>query len=249
MVRVLGVIPARLGSTRLPRKMLRLVAGVPLVVRVYRAARGCSLLDDLVVATDSPDIAHVCHQFDVPVVMTAPDHPSGTDRVWEVAQRIRADLYVNIQGDEPLVTPEHLECMLRPLLHSADISVSTLCFPIDAEQARCPDIVKVVRDRRGRAVYFSRSPIPFPRDPAAVTYLKHLGFYTYTRDALETFHQLPVGQLEQAEKLEQLRLLEHGIQILVADAPADTLGVDTEDDLMAVERALLENAGPYGAAA
>lgn len=249
MRRVLGVIPARLKSTRLPFKMIRKVAGVPLVVRVYQAVSRCTSLDEVLVATDSEQIAAVCRQHGVPFLLTSPDHPSGTDRVWEVARSKPADIYVNIQGDEPLVTPEHISALVAPLLEAPDLMVSTLCYPVDIEDARSPDVVKVVRDARGCAIYFSRALIPFPRDGETTRYLKHLGFYAYRRDALELFHRLPVGRLEQIEKLEQLRLLENGIRIYVADAPADTLGVDTEDDLHRAEEIVLRERYSEGKAA
>lgn len=243
MERIVGVIPARFASSRLPGKMLRIVAGLPLVVRVYRAVAPCRLLHDLVVATDNNEILATCRAHGVPCVLTDPSHPSGTDRVWEVAQRRPGDIYVNIQGDEPLVTPEHVEELIRPLLSDSTVGVATLAIPIDRDTAHDPNLVKVVFDARGRAIYFSRFPIPYCRDPeGGDTCFKHLGFYAYRRGALELFHELPPGALEETERLEQLRLLEHGIPIHVGLAPSDTIGVDTEEDLRRVEEFLNRNA-------
>ena len=236
MAKVFGVIPARLESTRLPRKALRLIAGRPMIVCVYQRARQASCLDHLVVATDSGEIAACCRQFAVPVTMTSSAHRSGTDRVVEVMGRETAEIWVNIQGDEPMITPEHLERMLRPFREQPDTQVSTLKVAISSEEAENPNNVKVVTDSRGRALYFSRAPIPYDRDGRGrVEYYKHLGLYAYRRAALEQFSQLPPSKLEQEEKLEQLRFLENGIDIVVVETSQDTVGVDTEEDLHKVE--------------
>ncbi len=240
-VRVLGVIPARLTSHRLARKVVRPLLGVPLVVRVYEAVRDCALLDAVLVATDSDEVRSVCARYDVPAELTRADHRSGTDRVWEVANRLRPDIVVNIQGDEPFVTAAHIERLVQPLLHGSYERVTTLRYPLDRTAATDPNVVKVVTDRYGRALYFSRAPVPFDRDgTASNVWFKHLGFYAYRTEALALFHRLPPGRLEQVEKLEQLRLLEHGVTIRVLDAPADTLGVDTEEDFQRAERLLAE---------
>jgi len=236
MGKVLGVIPARLESTRLPRKALRPICGQPMIVWVYKRARQARCLDGLLVATDGEEIASVCRQFAVPVMMTSPAHRSGTDRVFEVMTREPAELYVNIQGDEPMITPEHVELLLRPFHDEPEAQVSTLKVAMGLDAARNPNDVKVVTDLRGRAVYFSRALIPYDRDGSGrVQYYKHLGFYAYTRAALNKFHNLPPSPLEQLEKLEQLRFLENGIPITVVETSQDTIGVDTEEDLKKVE--------------
>jgi len=236
MPRILGIIPARLESTRLPRKPLRLICGHPMIAWVYRGARQAASLDGLMIATDSAEISSYCRQAGIPYQMTSPDHRSGTDRLIEVMGREPADIYVNIQGDEPMVTGEHIELMLRPFREAQETQVSTLKVAINPEQARNPNNVKVVTDLRGRALYFSRSLIPHDRDGTGqVQYFKHLGLYAYTAEALNRFRKLPPSGLEQVEKLEQLRFLENGVSIDVVETTRDTIGVDTEEDLGKVE--------------
>lgn len=236
-VAVLGVIPARLRSTRLPRKVLREIAGAPLVVHVYRSARRAARLDDLLVATDADEVAAACRAHDVPVVMTAPDHASGTDRLWEVAQARPAGVYVNIQGDEPLVTAAHIDALVEPFADPA-VHVTTLKIRMRPEELESRTANKVVTDTRGNALYFSRLPIPYDRDGRGVPHWKHVGLYAYRRAALEAFHALAPSPLERAEALEQLRFLEHGIPIRVVETTDPTIGVDTEEDLRAAEAAL-----------
>lgn len=231
----IAVIPARLASTRLPRKILREIAGRPMLAHVYEAARGCSQLQDVVVATDSEEIAALCRQSGWHYRLTSPQHRSGTDRVHEVAQSIDADVYVNVQGDEPLARREHLYALLE-LMTRDTVQVGTLKTPCSAEDVDNPNAVKVVTDLDGRALYFSRASIPFDRDGAgAVRYYKHLGFYAYRKAALDAFCAWPESELERSERLEQLRFLDHGIAIHVAETPFDTVGVDTEEDLRRVE--------------
>jgi 3-deoxy-manno-octulosonate cytidylyltransferase (CMP-KDO synthetase) len=231
----LGVIPARLQSTRLPRKVLREIAGRPLIVRVYEAAKRSRDLAEVLVATDAQEVVDACARFRVPTVMTSPDHPSGTDRVWEVAQTRAADVYVNIQGDEPLITPSHIARLVAPFRDRPDTQVSTLKIRLLPEEADNPNVNKVVSAADGRALYFSKYPIPYDRDSRGVVRFKHVGLYAYRRAALEAFHRLPPSPLEQTEKLEQLRFLEHGIPIVVVETDEPTIGVDTEADLRAVE--------------
>jgi 3-deoxy-manno-octulosonate cytidylyltransferase (CMP-KDO synthetase) len=236
---VLGVIPARLASTRLPRKVLREIAGLPLVAHVYRSARRAPALSDLLVATDSEEVGAACDAHGIPWLMTSPHHPCGTDRLWEVSRVRVADVYVNIQGDEPLVTPGHIERLVRPFREDAAVLVTTLKIRATPAEADSPNVNKVVTDVRGDALYFSRHPIPYDRDRAgAVTRWKHVGLYAYRRTTLEAFHTLPSSSLELAEKLEQLRLLENGIPIRVVETDEPTVGVDTEDDLRTVESLL-----------
>jgi 3-deoxy-manno-octulosonate cytidylyltransferase (CMP-KDO synthetase) len=234
-VNILGVIPARLQSTRLPRKVLREIGGVPMVVYVFRRAQGCRLLSDLLVATDSEEVVEACHAHHVPAVMTSSAHRSGTDRVWEVSRARVADVYVNIQGDEPLVTTGHIESLVRPFLNEPEVQVTTLKIRATPEEVPTRTANKVVTDRHGNALYFSRLPIPCDRDGRGdVVYWKHIGMYAYRRPVLEVYHSLPPSMLEQAEQLEQLRLLEHGIPIRVLETREATIGVDTEEDLKAV---------------
>ena len=235
---ILGVIPARLNSTRLPGKVLRSICGQAMLHHVFARASRCDLLGDLVVATDSKEVHDYCERNQMKVLMTSSSHASGTDRVHEIQEAMPADIYVNIQGDEPMIRPEHLRVLLQPFMKDASVQVTTLKTPIGFEAAQGPNCVKVVTDTQGRALYFSRYAIPYNRDPATGTphYYKHLGIYAYTREALERFHRLPPSRLEQAERLEQLRFLEHGIAIHVAETPHDTIGVDTEEDLARAER-------------
>ncbi len=233
---IVGVIPARLASTRLPGKVLRPICGRPMLHHVFARASRCGLLDDLVVATDSQEVYDYCIVNQMKVRMTSDRHASGTDRIHEVMQVLPADIYVNIQGDEPMTRPAHLEVLLQPFLRDPSVQVSTVKTPITADEAQNPNCVKVVTDIDGRALYFSRYAIPYNRDQAAdAAYFKHLGIYAYTGSALERFHQLLPSPLEQAEKLEQLRFLEHGIPISVVETPYDTIGVDTEEDFARVE--------------
>jgi 3-deoxy-manno-octulosonate cytidylyltransferase (CMP-KDO synthetase) len=239
-LRTLGVIPARLASRRLPRKVLRQVAGRPLLAWVVEAARACPQLDQVLVAADSEEVAELCQRLGFPVQLTSPDLPSGTDRVHAVAQLHDADVYVNIQGDEPLLRPEHIAALLRPFA-SAQADVSTLKVRCTPENISNPNAVKVVTGADGRALYFSRATIPYHRDAADPTpqYWKHIGLYAYRKSALNRFPTLPASALERAERLEQLRFLENGLLIYVEPTEHDTIGVDTEADLQLVEARLL----------
>lgn len=234
----IAIIPARLASTRLPRKILREIAGRPMLAHVYKATSACTNLQDVIVATDSEDIASVCRQNGWHYCLTSPEHRSGTDRVHEVAQTVDADVYVNIQGDEPLARGEHLDALLE-LMRREDVQVGTLKTPCSAEDVNNPNAVKVVTALDRRALYFSRATIPFDRDrTGAVRYFKHLGFYAYRKLALDAFCTWPESDLERNERLEQLRFLDHGVAIHVAETPYDTIGVDTEEDLQRVETIL-----------
>ena len=243
-MKLIGVIPARYASTRFPGKPLHPIAGISLIERVVARCRLSTLLADVVVATDDPRIAEVAGRC-CRVEMTRDDHPSGTDRIAEVARRLEADGYVNIQGDEPLMDPAVIDAVAE-LLESNEMS--TAATPIqDLSEYDNPNVVKVVTGQTGRALYFSRRTIPFLRDQAgasveaqlgAFPFLKHLGIYGYRRETLLRIVQFPVSPLEAAEKLEQLRALEHGISIAVARVHHDSVGVDVPADVARVEALL-----------
>jgi 3-deoxy-manno-octulosonate cytidylyltransferase (CMP-KDO synthetase) len=244
--RIAGVIPARLSSTRLSRKVLRVIAGRPMVEWVWRAAKASGLMDPVVVATDSEEVAAICRERGIPVVMTSATCPSGSDRVREVARQIDAEIYVNIQGDEPTLTADFFPPLLA-FFARPEVEVATLAVRCPAEEIDDPNAVKVVTALDGRALYFSRATIPFDRDGTGFAgYRKHLGIYAYRKAALQRFAALPPSPLELAERLEQLRLLENGIALYVAEAPADTIGVDTEADLLRAEAVLMERAKGQG---
>ena len=240
-MRIVAVIPARLASTRLPGKVLRPIAGVPMLGWVYRAALACPQLDQVLIATDSSEVVAYADSQGWPSLMTSPDLPSGTDRVHAVAAVVDADIYVNIQGDEPLVRREHIDALLRPFaLTGAEVTtLSTPCSPAEIDD---PNAVKVVTANDGRALYFSRATIPYIRGTAMAPH-KHLGLYAYRKGALSRFAGLPPSPLESAERLEQLRLLENGIDIYVEHTTFATIGVDTEEDLLAAEQVLRQLSG------
>ena len=227
---MIAVIPARLASTRLPRKMLREIHGLPLVVWVYHAVRASSALDDVMIATDSEEILEVCKKHACNARVTSGKHRSGTERVHEISQSVDADVYLNVQGDEPMIQAAQIASLVE-LMQDADISVGTLRTPATKEDIANPNAVKVVTDLNNRALYFSRSTIPYDRDSSQPRYFKHLGIYAYRKPALERFVNLPESSLERAERLEQLRFLENGIPIFAAETPYDSVGVDTEEDL------------------
>jgi 3-deoxy-manno-octulosonate cytidylyltransferase (CMP-KDO synthetase) len=232
-MKAIAVIPARLASTRLPRKMLREIGGIPLVGVVYQAVRSSELLAEVIIATDSEEIMAVCRQHGWNARMTSASHRSGTERVHEVSNSVRADVYVNIQGDEPLVRCEQIASLLA-VMENPEALVGTLKTPaVDIDIAN-PNAVKVVTDLSGRALYFSRATIPFDRDQVGPAYFKHLGLYAYRKAALDRFVTLSESSLEKSERLEQLRFLENGISIHVGETPYDSIGVDTEEDLARV---------------
>ena len=233
---ILGVIPARYASTRFPGKPLAILAGKPLIQHVWERASQSKYLSRLVIATDDARIESAALAFGAQVAMTRSDHLSGTDRAAEVAESTDANIIVNIQGDEPLIDPDAIDAAILTLLDDAQCQMASLKRRItDDSEIQNPNVVKVVTGGNGDALYFSRSPIPFQRGPSA-GYFKHIGLYIYRRKLLLAYSTLPVGPLEQAEKLEQLRALENGIAIRVAETSYDTIGVDTPEDLAAVER-------------
>lgn len=233
-MKAIAVIPARLASTRLPRKMLRTIAGKPLIGVVYEAVRSSPRLADVIVATDSDEIMSVCRQRGWKAQMTSSTHKSGTERVREISCRESADIYINVQGDEPMVRPEQIASLLQ-VMENPQAQVGTLMTPAAAIDIPNPNAVKVVTDLTGRALYFSRATIPHDRDKSSPRYFKHLGLYAYRKPALDRFVELPESSLERSERLEQLRFLENAISIYCGETPYDSVGVDTEEDL---ERAI-----------
>jgi 3-deoxy-manno-octulosonate cytidylyltransferase (CMP-KDO synthetase) len=244
-MRVYGIIPARYGSTRLPAKVLADIFGKPLIQHVYERARRSPSLDRLVVATDDDRIFQRVRSFGGEVVMTAPVHPSGTDRVAEAARILEMrdkDLVVNIQADQPLFESGMIDEIVSPFRKEPEIEMGALVHPIQGkEELANPSIVKVVADRKGFALYFSRSPIPYVQTSGAVPrFYKHIGPYAYRLDFLLEFTRLPRGTLEQIESLEQLRVLEHGHKIRIVETQFDSQEVDTPEDLEKV-RAIIRN--------
>ena len=243
-MRILGIIPARFASSRFPGKPLHLIAGKPLIQHVVERCQGARSLAEIIVATDDARIADVARKF-CRVEMTAENHPSGTDRIAEVIGRCPCDAAVNIQGDEPLIDPAVIDAVARAL---ADAPMSTAAtFIRELSDYDNPNVVKVVVNASGRALYFSRRTIPFVRDAAsrpvaeqlaAFPFLKHLGLYGYRRETLLSLVKFPVSPLEAAEKLEQLRALEHGIDIAVVRVDYESIGVDVPEDVLRVEKLL-----------
>ncbi len=236
----IAIIPARYDSTRLPGKALREIGGVPMIVRVMRQARRAKSLARVIVATDDERIAQAVRAAGGEAEMTSPAHQSGTDRIAEVARRIPADVYLNVQGDQPFIAPADLDALSAAMAADADLAMATLAAPIaDLAEWRNPNKVKVVCGKNGDALYFSRGSIPWPRDggefPAAAQ--RHIGVYGYRRDFLLRFAALEPGILEGIEKLEQLRALEHGYRIRVVESAAPSLEVDTPEDLELAEAA------------
>lgn len=239
-MRTLAVIPARYASSRLPGKPLLDICGKPMIQHVCEAVGKASLVDDVLVATDDARIARAVSDFGGRAVMTSPDCASGTDRLVEISRHEQADIYLNVQGDEPLLRPADVDKLVKALLHNPQSAAATPCYPISAGQALDPNLVKVVRNEAGQALYFSRAPIPFDRDgEKQVRYWGHVGMYAYRPAALAVFAAHAPGELERVEKLEQLRLLQHGIGIQMVELPPCAPGVDTKKDLERV-RALLE---------
>lgn len=235
-MRIIGVIPARLGSTRLNEKVLKLIDGKPMVVRVWERAKMAKKLSDVIVACDDQRIADVVEAAGGKAVLTRADHPNGSSRVAEIASRENADVFINIQGDEPMIDPKGID-QLAEAFEDAKVEVATLAVrKTGHEDYENPNVVKVVMDANGDALYFSRSPIPYYREkPAQFSFLKHLGIYGYRKNFITQFVAWKISGLEDAEKLEQLRILEKGVNIRVLETGHDSLSVDTAEDLAAVE--------------
>ena len=236
--KILGVIPARFSSTRFPGKVLAPIAGKTMLQHVYERAALSTYLTSILIATDDERVYAAAKNFGARVRMTRSDHLSGTDRVAEAASAVDAEIVVNIQGDEPLIDPAAIDAAILPIVHEPEIVMGTLKKRIeDAREITDPNVVKVVTNHAGDAIYFSRCAIPFEREKSVNTpYFKHIGLYVYQRDFLLAYSALPVGPLETAERLEQLRALENGFRIRVVETEYESLGVDTPEDLERVAR-------------
>ena len=251
-MKIVGIIPARYASTRFPGKPLALIAGRPLLQHVVEQCQKARALSEVIVATDDTRIWEVAQDF-CRVEMSSPNHPSGTDRIAEVVQRTACDAAVNIQGDEPLIDPQVIDAVAGAL---ANAPMSTAAAPLkEAAEYDNPNVVKVVVNSSGRALYFSRRAIPYLRDAAsgpvaeqlaAFPFLKHLGIYGYRRETLLRLVQFPVSPLEQAERLEQLRALENGVEITVVRVDYDSVGVDLPEDVRRVEKLMNWSGGVAG---
>jgi 3-deoxy-manno-octulosonate cytidylyltransferase (CMP-KDO synthetase) len=249
-MKVVAVIPARWDSTRLKGKVLADINGKPMLQHVWERVKRAHEVDEVVVAVDKEKVYKAVSSFGGKAVFTSPEQPSGTDRIAEVASSIDADVYINVQADEPLVHPLMVDALAQVFKYERNIQIATLIKRIHSkEEISNPNVVKVVVDRKGFALYFSRSPIPYIRGGDAElpgsgpalqdisgSYFKHIGLYSYTKDFLFTYTNLPKSTLEMDEKLEQLRVLEHGYKIMTIETRYDTIGVDTQEDLEKVRK-------------
>ena len=226
---IVGINPARWGSTRLPGKALLDIKGKPMIQRVYEQAMKSKLLDKVIVATDDKRIFDCVIKFNGNAVMTSKKHKSGTDRIYEAAKDLKADIIVNIQGDEPFIPPDNIDKAIEPILKDKNLNVATLAVEFNEQDN--PNNVKVVFDKNNFAIYFSRSAIPFNRDGKKIKYYKHIGLYVYRKKFLLRFAKMKQSTLEIAEKLEQLRILENGERIKVVVTKKDSIGIDTLEDL------------------
>jgi len=241
-VNVVAVIPARYGSTRFPGKALAPIAGKPMVQHVFERAKAASRVSRAVIATDDERILQAVAGFSGDAMMTRVEHKSGTERMAEVATHVEADIYVNVQGDEPLMDPAAIDAVIEAMTEDESVKVATICTPIsDPSEIMDPNVVKVVLDFQGDALYFTRAPAPWVRDEKEAVgqhHRKHLGLYAFRREALLEFPTLPPGELEKLEQLEQLRLLENGYKIRVVEGEFTSIGVDVPADVARVEQIL-----------
>ena len=237
-MRCLIVVPARMGSTRFPGKPLCDLAGKPMVQWVVERAKASGVADRTVVATPDQEIIQACEQFGAEAVLTSGEHRTGTDRIAEVAESIEADVYVNVQGDEPLLRPETVQACAKPLLDDPQVQMGSVYSDCPDDEMDNPDVVKVVADGDGYALYFSRCAIPYGRDGRTEPVKKHVGIYAYTRSVLRSFAQWPQSPLERAEALEQLRFLENGTRIKMSRGEGSEMAVDTPEQADAVRSIL-----------
>ncbi|MGA8145278.1 MAG: 3-deoxy-manno-octulosonate cytidylyltransferase [Candidatus Acidiferrales bacterium] len=245
--KVFAVIPARYGSSRLPGKPLATIAGRPMIQHVVERARQAEHVTRVIVATDDERIKKAVEDFGGEAVLTRRDHRSGTDRVAEVAAHLEAEIYVNVQGDEPLIDPATIDAVVSEMLEDESIQIATPCAAItESNEIMDPNIVKVVRDFDGNGLYFSRAPVPWVRDTnsaVAPQHWKHIGLYAFRREALLEFPTLPPGELERIEQLEQLRWLENGFHIRAVETDYDAVSVDVPADIERVEKIMQARAG------
>lgn len=240
-MKILCVIPSRIQSTRLPRKPLLPIQGKPMIQWVYENAKRCSLLTDVIVATDSNEIADVITAVGGKIHMTDPAIPTGSERVAVVAEQYPdIDVVINLQGDEPFIRPHMLEQLVKPWLSGENPDMTTLAYPLSKEKINDPGAVKVITDLQGNAIYFSRSPIPYPRTDAPTSAHHHMGLYAFRRDFLMHYKTLPQTPLEKAESLEQLRALEHGHKIRVCLTESRTLEINTPEEHAAAQHFVYE---------
>ncbi len=236
------VIPSRMGSTRFPGKPLCDLLGKPMVQWVYEAALKSEISDRVVVATPDDEILAACQKFGAECVLTSFDHPSGTDRIAEVAKTVKAEVYVNVQGDEPLVEPGDIRACALPLLDDIHVTMGSVMTYCPETEIGNPAVVKVVTDLDGFALYFSRHAIPFDRNPRERAVKKHIGLYAYRESAVRAFSTWQQSPLEKAESLEQLRFLEHGVRIKMSEGKGSAMAVDTPEQAEAVRKLLEEMA-------
>lgn len=232
------VIPARMGSTRFPGKPLCDLLGKPMVQWVAEAAAASGVADRVIVATPDPEIVDACRAFGAEAMLTSHDHVTGTDRIAEVARSVSADVYVNVQGDEPLIQASSIAACARPLIENPSIAMGSVYSECPEDEYENPATVKVVTDEQGYALFFSRFAIPFARNPRVIPVKKHVGLYAYRGDALQAFAKWPMGKLEAAESLEQLRFMENGVRIFMAPGAGTELAVDTPEQAEEVRRLL-----------
>jgi 3-deoxy-manno-octulosonate cytidylyltransferase (CMP-KDO synthetase) len=251
-MKVVAVIPARWDSTRLKGKVLADINGKPMIQHVWERVSKAHEVDEVVIAVDKEKVLKAVESFGAKAVFTSPEQPSGTDRLAEVASTVDADVYINVQADEPLIHPLMVDALAQVFEYERNVQMATLIKRIHSkEEIANPNVVKVVVDRKGFALYFSRSPIPYIREGSesimdlqdvSGSYFKHIGLYSYTKDFLFTYTNLPKSTLEMDEKLEQLRVLEHGYKIMTVETRYDTVGVDTQEDLDMVRGILKQGA-------
>jgi len=237
-LKAIVVIPSRYGSSRFPGKPLAIINGKSMIQRVYEQVKLARMVDEVIVATDHHDIITEVNNFKGNVIETSSEHESGSDRIEEAASKVRGDIYINVQGDEPLISPELIDDIIRVASENME-SVITAKVKITEEQdIQDPNIVKVVTDKENNALYFSRSPIPYNRANSNITYFKHLGIYAYPKELLHQYVQLEKSELEFTEMLEQLRLLQNGINIKVIETSHAAIGVDVPEDIKKIEKLL-----------
>jgi len=236
---VICIIPARYGSTRFEGKPLTDIRGKPMIQRVFEQVQKAGLVDEIYIATDDLRIKNAAEQFGAPIIMTSPHHTCGTDRITEAIQDIPGELILNVQGDEPLIDPKAIDALVKPVLEDPEILMATLITRItDTDDANNPNVVKVVKDLKNNALYFSRQSIPFSRDGGIPVLYKQAGVYIFRREFLKKFSSLPQTPCENFEKLEQLRALEHGYRIRLVETDYYSVSVDTPEDAEEVRKIL-----------